>query len=196
MNCPSCGAAMRIVGNRRYFSCIHCGSYEFPEETDEGIAPTGQTVGAACPVCVQPLQGALIDGETVCYCGQCRGFLTQTTMFAAIVAKRRATHSPNEMRTEPFDKEELKRELLCPNCQRRMEAHPYYGGGNAVVDTCEACSLIWLDAGELAIIERHVPPQSRLDPFLLQNTISSALGAQPHTTRIEQAALNFLDFIG
>jgi hypothetical protein len=38
-----------------------------------------------------------------------------------------------------------------------MEAHPYFGGGNAVVDTCEVCESIWLDAGELAIIERYLP---------------------------------------
>jgi len=25
----------------------------------------------------------------------------------------------------------------------------YYGGGRIVVDTCPACDLIWLDAGEL-----------------------------------------------
>jgi Zn-finger nucleic acid-binding protein len=28
-------------------------------------------------------------------------------------------------------------------------AHPYYGPGNVVVDSCTTCDLIWLDFGEL-----------------------------------------------
>jgi Zn-finger nucleic acid-binding protein len=30
-----------------------------------------------------------------------------------------------------------------------MATHPYLGPGNAVIDTCSACELIWLDYGEL-----------------------------------------------
>lgn len=30
-----------------------------------------------------------------------------------------------------------------------MDVHPYYGPGNVVIDSCTACSLIWLDYGEL-----------------------------------------------
>jgi hypothetical protein len=38
-----------------------------------------------------------------------------------------------------------------------MDTHPYFGGGNVVVNTCERCSVIWLDAGKLALIERYLP---------------------------------------
>jgi Zn-finger nucleic acid-binding protein len=47
-----------------------------------------------------------------------------------------------------------------------MDAHPYFGGGNAVVDTCERCGLVWLDAGELAIIERYVPHVHQIERTL------------------------------
>ena len=47
-----------------------------------------------------------------------------------------------------------------------MEAHPYFGGGNAVVDTCEHCGLIWLDAGELAVIERYIPHVHQIEKSL------------------------------
>jgi Zn-finger nucleic acid-binding protein len=33
-----------------------------------------------------------------------------------------------------------------------MDVHPYYGPGNAVIDTCGRCALIWLDHGELKVI--------------------------------------------
>ena len=117
----------------------------------------GEPAGADCPVCRVALQTALIDGEAVSYCGRCRGFLTKVGVFGQIVTKRRSRHGANEQRPEPFDPAELKRLLHCPGCRQRMEAHPYFGGGNAVVDTCERCHLIWQDAGELAVIEHYIP---------------------------------------
>jgi len=157
MNCPDCGAAMQLMGNRRYFRCDHCGNFQFHEETGDGVSPLGQPAGIDCPVCRTALQTALIEGEPVAYCDHCRGFLAQLDAFGRLVQKRRAAHGPDEQVTEPFDPEELKRRLACPCCHKRMEAHPYFGGGNAVVESCEHCHMIWLDAGELAIIERFVP---------------------------------------
>jgi Zn-finger nucleic acid-binding protein len=166
MNCPSCGAALEPVGNHQHFHCTHCGNFYLPEETGDGVAVVGEPTGIACPVCQVPLVSALIEGETVCYCEHCRGFLTQTATFAAIVTKRRALHRPHESRPDPFDPAELKRGVSCPSCRRRMDTHPYFGGGNAVVDTCEDCGLIWLDAGELAVIERYVPHVPQIERTL------------------------------
>ena len=70
---------------------------------------------------------------------RCRGFLTFISSFSQIVSKRRQQHGPHEQITAPFDPAELKRILHCPRCRLRMETHPYFGGGNAVVDTCERC---------------------------------------------------------
>ena len=167
MNCPGCGAAMQLVGNHRHFHCDHCDTFHFPGETDEGISPLGEPAGCDCPVCQRPLQNALIDGESAAYCDRCRGFLAVTPTFGQIVNKRRQHHGPHEQITDPFDPAELRRTLHCPRCEQRMEAHPYFGGGNAVVDTCERCQLIWLDAGELAIIERYIPHVRQVEPPLV-----------------------------
>jgi Zn-finger nucleic acid-binding protein len=35
-----------------------------------------------------------------------------------------------------------------------MDTHPYGGPGNVIMDTCEHCSLNWLDYGELQRIVR------------------------------------------
>jgi Zn-finger nucleic acid-binding protein len=148
---------MAPVGARKYFHCEHCNNFEFPEETGDGVCVAGEPAHVNCPVCVKELQFAVIEGEAVAYCDKCRGFLTPMRTFSLIVFKRRALHTPNEERFDPFDPAELQRVLKCPSCHGRMDTHPYHGGGNAVVDTCEACSVIWLDAGELAIIERHIP---------------------------------------
>ena len=49
----------------------------------------------------------------------------------------------------PLDREALARSLTCPSCLRDMSTHPYYGPGNVVIDTCDACNVVWLDFGEL-----------------------------------------------
>jgi Zn-finger nucleic acid-binding protein len=157
MNCPDCGAAMEVVANRNYFRCSHCGNCEFPEETGDGVRVLSDPSGLNCPVCAKPLQAAIIEGEPVAYCARCRGFLTHLPTFGSIVQKRRALRGRHQEVPHLIDREELKRAIHCPSCQLRMDTHPYFGGGAAVVDTCEQCQLIWLDAGELAIIERHVP---------------------------------------
>jgi len=167
MNCPGCGAAMAPVGNRNHLHCVHCDGYYFPQETGDGVCPIGEPASISCPVCSdQRLQIALIDGERVCYCDRCRGFLTKVNTFGLIVTKRRAHHEPQEQKPGPFDPAEPKRALKCPKCKGRMDAHPYCGGGNAVVDTCERCALIWLDAGKLAVIERYIPHVHQIEPAL------------------------------
>jgi len=155
---------MQAVSNRPHFHCPNCGAFHFPEATGDGVNVVGEPVGAACPVCHLPLQSALIEDETVCYCAQCRGFLAPMDAFGRIVGKRRAQHGPNEQVAAPFDPAELQRVLKCPDCGEGMDAHPYSGGGNAVVDTCEECGLIWLDAGELAVIERYTPHAHHIEP--------------------------------
>ncbi len=167
MNCPDCDTPMSRAGNRPHFHCRHCSQFHFPEETGDGVTVLGEPTGALCPVCHVALQSAEIEGETVCYCDRCRGFLSPLDTFARIVAVRRSRQRPLDAPSEPFDPAELERRLECPNCHERMDTHPYFGGGNSVVDTCEACQLLWLDAGELAIIGRYVPRARRAEDVIL-----------------------------
>ncbi|MEZ5361359.1 MAG: hypothetical protein R2748_03195 [Bryobacterales bacterium] len=38
-----------------------------------------------------------------------------------------------------------------------MDVHPYHGPGNAIVDTCGDCLLVWLDHSELTVITTARP---------------------------------------
>jgi Zn-finger nucleic acid-binding protein len=49
----------------------------------------------------------------------------------------------------PPDPKDLDRRIACPTCHRTMDAHQYGGPGNIAIDTCETCSVHWLDRGEL-----------------------------------------------
>ncbi len=159
MNCPNCGAAMELVGNRNHFRCEYCATIHVPEPIDEGLIPTDEEHRLSCPHCELRLKKGVIEGKPVAFCSQCRGFLTTSEHFAVIVRKRRTRREPTAVETEPFDPTELRQVTKCPRCDVRMQTHPYGGGGAAVIDSCMRCHLVWLDAGELTILEQFTPPR-------------------------------------
>ncbi len=155
MNCPNCGAGMDLV--RDYFTCRYCATVHFPQATadgtDERVRLLGSDDARACPVCDQTLRAAAIERLPVAYCQTCRGVLTTNDTFRQLVSKLRAKAGGTQTPRQPINPEELARQVRCPQCRHGMDTHPYYGPGNVVVDTCARCFLIWLDHGELEVIE-------------------------------------------
>jgi Zn-finger nucleic acid-binding protein len=155
MNCANCGAALEPVGNRDYFRCPYCQTFYFPRETEDGVAILGGETPLNCPVCVQQLTRAAIDGHPVSYCERCRGFLASNQLFGLLVRLKRAKNPSLPAVALPFSPKELARRINCPRCRKHMDTHPYFGGGNAVIDTCHRCFLVWLDAGELTVLGQY-----------------------------------------
>ncbi len=155
---------MTLVAGRDYFRCDYCVSFEFPAGTGEdGVRVVGGPAAWDCPVCRERLLDGRIEGEPVNFCPRCRGFLATNPVFNAVVRERRARRPAGDS-PHAFDENELKRRIDCPSCRQRMDTHPYYGGGRVVVDTCPRCTLIWLDAGELTVIEQHNPQRPTAPP--------------------------------
>jgi Zn-finger nucleic acid-binding protein len=142
---------MRVVPNRDYFVCDYCTAFHFPPESDEGVRVLGESSHLSCPLCRVELVWASIAEIRVKYCTRCRGILTRPPNFKPIVESRRRTSVKNE-RPRPIDPAEFGRRISCPHCARPMDVHPYYGPGNAVIDTCGFCHFIWLDHGDLTVI--------------------------------------------
>ena len=151
MNCHNCGAPMTLFPDRGYFFCEHCGSFHFPEATGEGVRLLEEVeVDLQCPLCHQPLlAAALDDGYPAHYCRECKGLLLPRGSFRGALQLRRARAAGAGIPPRPLDRAQLDRQISCPSCRRPMATHPYLGPGNAVIDTCSACELIWLDYGEL-----------------------------------------------
>jgi Zn-finger nucleic acid-binding protein len=172
MNCPNCGAAFQPVDNRSHFRCQYCETFHFPVETGDGIAVVGGNAQHDCPVCAKTLTRAAVECHTVEYCSTCRGSLASNETFSLLVQLKRAKNTPAPPVPIPFAPDELKRRVKCPCCRKSMDTHPYYAGGNAVIDTCDRCQVVWLDAGELNVIGSYksrsgtviVPSPSEPDP--------------------------------
>ncbi len=179
MNCTNCGAPLTPVPGRDYFQCKHCETLNFAEplaDSADGVAPLGEPAEHPCPVCFDRLSLGSIAGYEVSYCEQCRGLLTTNADFPHIVRQRRA-ECPSADAVAPLNPEELTRQIDCPACGRRMETHPYHGGGNAVIDTCAGCHLIWFDAGELAAIVEAPQRGARMaESRLAEPTLFSRFG--------------------
>jgi len=83
------------------------------------------------------------------YCQTCRGLLLDRQTFVDAVQTKRAWATGEPRVPGPLDRRDLERAVDCPRCRQRMSTHPYYGPGRIVIDTCDACNLVWLDHGEL-----------------------------------------------
>lgn len=143
---------MELFERRRYYFCRYCGTFHFLETTETDGVRTLETPAhaLACPVCAGKLATAVLDqAHSVKYCGGCRGVLVPRPHFAEVVQMRRAWAAGQPIPPLPLDRRELERALTCPSCSAKMATHPYHGPGNVVIDTCDACNIVWLDFGEL-----------------------------------------------
>jgi Zn-finger nucleic acid-binding protein len=116
---------------------------------------------------------------------------------------RRAWASGPPTDPVPVRSDELKRLATCPTCKNRMATYPYYGPGNVVIDTCDACNVVWLDFGELKQIvdapgqdrggrERSAADVDRWSP-LDNPTHGRALATDPDAKPRQPDILTFLD---
>ena len=151
MNCKQCGAPMKLIRQRAYHHCEHCGAYHFPDPDQDGIRVLGPDPDKLrCPQCRKTLHLAVLDdfyhGRQ---CPNCRGLLFDRTSFRDIVDSRRAVAKAPAEPFSTFDPSELDRRSDCPVCGKQLETFQYLGPGNIVIDTCHQDDLIWLDYGEL-----------------------------------------------
>jgi Zn-finger nucleic acid-binding protein len=145
---------MKLVRDRDYWSCMHCPAFVFPTLTHDGVRLLGGETEHDCPVCGTGLSPASMEGRRLLSCGNCHGVLVGQSLFAGIVQTLRSKHQGEREAPRPITEEELDRKVSCPICRHRMEAHPYYGPGNVVLDSCGRCGVIWCDKGEIATLGR------------------------------------------
>jgi Zn-finger nucleic acid-binding protein len=155
MNCPSCGAPMRLKPDEDSFKCDYCESVYFPEKGDDGVRVLGEVSDQLCPVCKFPLIHAALAQVRILYCSGCRGMLVPMQVFQLLVDELRAQQA-GAIVPPAADRKELLRVIDCPHCHQHMNTHFYAGPGNIIIDSCEHCLLSWLDRGELTRVV-HAP---------------------------------------
>lgn len=153
MNCPSCGAPLRIAEGNKSLRCDYCHSVVTVQADETGVQFVDEVQELACPNCTIPLWDAMLAGVRIDACKQCHGLLVPIGSFEVLIERMRAENLGSEV-PPPGDAPDLQRRVSCPKCHQRMETHFYYGGGHAVMSSCEQCALHWLESGILMQIVR------------------------------------------
>jgi Zn-finger nucleic acid-binding protein len=148
MTCEHCGAAMRLDRDRSLFLCDYCHAQAIPQAGDDGVLVL-EPVKAKCPMCHIAMNDATLDSYSLTYCQRCRGMAIAMDDLQPVIASIRSHRDAPAAFLAPRPEGDAARGLDCPNCGAAMDAHPYGGGGNVNVDSCEACGILWLDGGEL-----------------------------------------------
>ena len=154
MNCKQCGAPMDVERDRDFFHCDYCGSYEFPDPNKDGVKLLGDISPYPCPTCKKPLVAASIENVRIFSCPTCRGNLIKQSKMLPILRQAPALDTISEDQPHHPNRSELQKKVICPVCQETMDAYPYGGPGNIIIQGCSRCELIWLDFGELSKIIR------------------------------------------
>ena len=158
MNCDACSGVMLPVYGQSHYQCRACNAYSFPveiDQSDEPIKPLGKKTGFNCPRCAVDLEVGVMGGQVeVCFCNNCRGYVIDNETFGDLAKSLRDNYQGVDDRPKPIDPNQLEGTETCPACFGKMEAHPYYGPGSVVIDSCAQCKLVWLDHGELGRIIR------------------------------------------
>jgi Zn-finger nucleic acid-binding protein len=107
-----------------------------------------------CPICNIELTPEDYEGVIVMQCAQCGGHLIPLQRFESI--KRIATKTEHELKKEASTdfKYSTTNFINCPRCHMKMKKQSI----NIPVvelqtDICKGCKLIWLDGGELALLQ-------------------------------------------
>jgi Zn-finger nucleic acid-binding protein len=158
MNCPNCGAAMRLKEDADYLLCDYCETPHFPDPNSDGVRVLGVAAEISCPICAILLTHASVAKERIFYCERCRGMLISMGVFTEIVEDLRSRREISVDAARPPDWKDLDRRIHCPKCSATMDTHPYCGPGNIIIDCCEHCGQNWLDYGELDRIVRAPDP--------------------------------------
>jgi len=153
MNCPSCGAPLRLEGHEEGLACDYCKSVYYAEKNDQGVRVLDDTAEECCPVCTIPLRHAIFARERIRYCTRCRGMLVEMERFGVLLQELKGQTLGTAV-PQPPDARELERRICCPRCHEPMDTHYYGGPGNIVIDDCSHCFLDWLDDGEVIRIVR------------------------------------------
>lgn len=147
MTCGNCGAPTRLDRDRGVIVCDYCGGQFMPPAGEDGVQILGDTK-FKCPTCTGTLSDGQLEGHALLYCPTCRGMLIGMDDFVPLIDALRV-YDHRSAATLPARDPSSGAARICPRCSQPMDQHPYGGPGNVIIDTCESCSMNWLDKGEL-----------------------------------------------
>ena len=143
-----------------------------------------------CPACDQELVSELYAGAKVERCPTCRGVFVVQSRLDRI--KREGAQAPDALKAEAAAEHgsDTRHQIRCPACRGVMDKRPLASRYTTLtIDRCRACPGVWLDGGELALVQLiHAASARGRDVLELQRRMQ-ALEADPERKRRFEAAM-------
>ena len=143
-----------------------------------------------CPACDQDLVSELYAGAKVERCPACRGVFVVQARLERI--KREGVQPAAALKAEAAAEHgsDTRRQNRCPACRGVLEKRPLASRDTTLtVDRCRACPGVWLDGGELALVQLiHAASARGRDVLELQRRMQ-ALEADPERKRRFEKAM-------
>ena len=108
-----------------------------------------------CPICAVPLEPETYEGFPIWRCPECHGTLLDLSRYEAIQSIPDTSLAELEAEAQAGFQGDHPNRIRCPRCRGVMDKRPLRvpGFDNLHLDFCRACSLVWLDGGELALAQ-------------------------------------------
>lgn len=107
-----------------------------------------------CPCCDGVLQDAQYEGVSLLRCSKCRGVLVKKYKLEFINHGRAKDAAALRREARDDFAGDTRKLLRCPRCRSLMHKRPFAGRyARLTMDVCRTCESVWLDGGELAIVQ-------------------------------------------
>jgi len=120
-----------------------------------------------CPRCQVDLEWTEYEGQRVMRCPGCAGHLVAAPKLRAIQRTDRLGASDLMEEAQREFKGPRHELAACPACKARMNPEALnVPGMNLTMDVCRSCQVVWLDGGELALLQlayQQTPEYQALD---------------------------------
>ncbi|MEM7233081.1 MAG: zf-TFIIB domain-containing protein [Planctomycetota bacterium] len=106
-----------------------------------------------CPNCGTNLKRAAYEGLPVDHCHGCHGILVFDKRLDTI---KRRPDTPQDVLQAQVDRSPptaSRRETRCPKCTKKMKTYSRYDFFEVEHEYCHPCQLVWLDPGEIAMLQ-------------------------------------------
>ncbi len=121
-----------------------------------------------CPRCKTKLLKGERQGEKAYVCESCSGLLVRQPQLPTILEAFSAELFSEVNEDANLPKIEGKTHSInCPDCRLTMENYGYMGSNKVMLDACNECTWIWLDAQELmAVAQMYVQTGKRQRTYI------------------------------
>ncbi len=145
-----------------------------------------------CPRCDGVLTIGTYENHEVHHCGACSGTLFSLPALGKTLERMSSDLFSKVSSDVPISELTDKGGVLqCPACSECMEHYGYMGSHKVMLDSCNQCNTVWVDALELAVMaQMRIRLDKNIEKFHAAHQPSDIVGLSMTIKAVEAAFLS------